>query len=334
MSAAAPAARSPDSPAQPGWLVWLALGTVYIVWGSTYLAIRVMVRTLPPLLAAGARFFVAGLVLALVLRLRRGHGALRLRPAELAGAAVVGTLLTFGGNGLVSVGEQHVPSSLAALLIAAVPLWVVVLRPLIGEHTGRGALVGILAGFAGVALLLLPGAHPAGARIGSMLLIVLASLCWASGSVGSRRLPTPPDAFVSTAVQMLCGGALMAIVGLASGEAGRLHSSEFTLDAILALAYLVVFGSWGAFTAYVWLLQNAPMARVATYAYVNPVVAVLLGWLILAEPISPITLVAAALIVASVAVTVRHDGRRVAGALAARGAAQTVAPDPSSARPG
>jgi len=311
--AAGTAERSlPGQQAPQGLLVALALGTVYVVWGSTYLAIRVMVRTVPPLVGAGGRFFVAGLALVVVLRLRRGQGSLRMRPRELAGAGVVGTLLVFGGNGLVTIAERHVPSSLAALLIASEPLWVVALRPLLAERTSRTSVIAIAVGFAGVGLLLLPGARPGGVSVAAMLLVLLAALSWASGSVGSRRLATPPDAFLSTAMQMVVGGGLMLVSGVISGEAGRLHASSFTLDAIAALAFLVIFGSLGAFTAYVWLLQNVPIGKVSTYAYVNPMVAVLLGWLILSEPISATTIAAAALIVASVAITVREESRRAA----------------------
>jgi drug/metabolite transporter (DMT)-like permease len=290
-------------------LVWLCLGTVYVVWGSTYLAIRVMVRTLPPLLSAGARFAMAGLLLATLLAIFRGRQTLRMSARELAGATLVGTLLAFGGNGLVTVAERHVPSGLAALLIASEPLFVIALRPAIGERTNRSALLAILAGFGGVTLLLLPGDHPGGVSIGAMLLIVLAAFSWASGSVASRRLPLPKDGLVSAALQMGCGGAVMLVVALARGEAGQLHASSFTTDSVLAFVYLVLFGSLAAFTAYAWLLRNAPLGKVTTYAYVNPVVAVVLGWLILGESIGWVTLLAASAIVASVAVTVREEGR-------------------------
>jgi len=306
--ASAPTAPAVPSPAPaPPWLAWLCLGTVYVVWGSTYLAIRVMVRTVPPLLGAGLRYLVAGALLALALRLRRGRGSLGVDRRQVLSAVGVGSFLLFGGNGLVTVAERHVPSGLAALLVASVPLWVVALRPVLGERTGRLALVGTALGFVGVGLLVLPGNRPGGAPLGAMLLVVLAALSWASGSLLSRRVALPREPFLSTAVQMLGGGAVMTVVGAASGELGSAHPGSLSGESIAAFAYLVLAGSLAAFTAYAWLLQHVPIGRVATYAYVNPVVAVALGWLVLGEPIGTLTAVAAALVVGSVAITVRGD---------------------------
>ena len=175
--------------------MWLALSTVYLVWGSTYLAIRVMVETMPPLLAAGARFTLAGGVFYAVLRVRRGRAAVRFGRPQLLAAAAVGLLLPFGGNGLVTLAERHVPSGLAALIIASVPLWVVILRAFTRERIPRLTVAGVLMGFAGVAVLLLPGTKPAGASVGGMLLCVAAAVCWASGSFFSRRWPLPPAPF-------------------------------------------------------------------------------------------------------------------------------------------
>lgn len=290
--------------AAPGWQVWLALWTVYIVWGSTYLAIRVLVRTMPPLLAAGGRFVIAGAVIYAWVRWRRGPVPLRAR--ELAAAALVGTLLAAGGNGLVSLAEREVPSSLAALLIASVPLWVIVLRALAREHPPRGTLVGVGVGFVGVALLLLPGHLPRGVGIAGLVLMLVAAVSWATGSFASGRLALPSDPLRSAGVQMLFGGAVLTVGGLARGEAGGLDLSAFSAESVAAFTYLVVAGSI-AFTAYVWLLQHAPISKVATYAYVNPVIAVFLGWAVLAEPISTATLAGAAVIVASVAFIVRKE---------------------------
>ena len=292
----------------PRVLLISAMATIYVVWGSTYLAIRVMVETIPPLLGAGVRFAIAGAVFYLLLLARRGRAGMRITPAQLGGAAIVGVLLCFGGNGLVTIAEQDVPSGLAALLIASVPLWVVLLRTLVGrERVSRSTLAGVALGFAGVAMLVLPGDRPEGATLGGVLLVVAAAVLWASGSFWSKRVELPDDSFVSTAVQMLCGGGAMIAVGLVAGEAGDVRLGEVSLDSALAFAYLVLAGSLLAFTAYVWLLQNAPISTVATYAYVNPVIAVALGWAILSEEITPLVIGATAVIVASVAVVVREE---------------------------
>jgi drug/metabolite transporter (DMT)-like permease len=287
----------------PSWKVWGALWTVYLVWGSTYLAIRVMVETMPPLLAAGARFSVAGAVMVGVLSLRR---SVRPTRAQLLSALLVGILLP-GANAVVSVAEQEVPSGLAALLIASVPLWVILLRRMAGESVSRASVGAVLVGFAGVALLLRPGEQSGDATVLGLAAIVGAALMWASGSFASPRLSLPRDPLVSTGWQMLLGGLVILVVGLGSGEAGQVDFQAFSTRSVVALTYLVAIGSWVAFTAYAWLLQNAPISRVATYAYVNPVVAIILGWLILDEVITPITLVGAAIIVVSVALVVRIE---------------------------
>lgn len=291
-----------------------ALATVYVVWGSTYLAIRVMVETIPPLLGAGVRFLVAGAVFWAILAARRGLPAMRVTRVEVAGAALVGVLLLFGGNGLVTIAERDVPSGLAALLVGSVPLWVVLLRGASRERVSPTTLAAVVLGFAGLALLLLPADRPDDAPLGPSLLVVLAAALWAVGSFASRstRVSLPRDAFLSTSVQMLIGGAAMVAAGLAAGEAGDLHPSAISADSALAFAFLITIGSLLAFTAYVWLLQNAPISTVATYAYVNPVIAVFLGWAILSEEVTPLVIAAAAVIVASVAGVVREESRPAA----------------------
>ena len=291
----------------PSWLVWAALWTVYIVWGSTYLAIRVTVETMPPLLTAATRFLVAGSVVFAFLWIRKGRAHIRLEPREILASTAVGALLLFGGNGLVSVAEEHVPSALAALIIASVPLWIVVLRFATGDKVPGGTLAGVAVGFAGVALLILPGDQPGTASLGHLLLIVFASMSWATGSFVSKKLPLPKDPFVSTAAQMLFGGVVLLVAGLVAGEASGLDPSTFSGASIAGLIYLIVAGSFLAFTAYVWLLQNAPISKVATYAYVNPTVAIFLGWLILSEEITPVIIAGATVIVASVAWIVRME---------------------------
>jgi drug/metabolite transporter (DMT)-like permease len=288
------------------WRIWTALGVVYVVWGSTYLAIRVMVRDLPPLLGAGARFLTAG-VLMLAFLAARGH-RIRVPRRALAGAALIGVLLPAGGNGVVSVAERDVPSGLAALLVASVPLWVVLLRSTVGGERVEGrTLAGVAIGFVGLGLLLLPGSRPSDATMLGVLLVLVAACSWAVGSFLSPRIEMPGDAFVSTAWQMTFGGVALLTGALVGGEPGDLHLGHTSAKSLLALAYLVVLGSWLAFTAYAWLLQNAPISQVSTYAYVNPLVAVLLGWALLDEHLGVGTLAGAALVVASVAVIVSRE---------------------------
>jgi drug/metabolite transporter (DMT)-like permease len=292
--------------AAPAWLVWTALWIVYIVWGSTYLAIRVMVETVPPLLGAGLRFTVAGAVMLAFLAWRR---SVRPTRAQLLSALLVGLLLP-GANAVVTVAEQEVPSSVAALLIASVPLWVLVMRRAAGEPVSRAGIAAVLVGFAGVALLLRPGEQSGDATVLGLAAVVLAAVMWASGSFASPRIRLPGDPLVSTGWQMLLGGAVIVAVGLTLGEGGEVHFDEFSTRSLAAFSYLIVFGSWLAFTAYAWLLQNAPISKVSTYAYVNPVVAIILGWLILDEVVTPVTLVGAAVIVVAVALVVRIENAR------------------------
>jgi drug/metabolite transporter (DMT)-like permease/GNAT superfamily N-acetyltransferase len=300
-------APAPPGAGPPSWQVWLALGTVYLVWGSTYLGIRVMVETVPPMLGAGARFLVAGLTFYAFIRIRRGPQAVRFGRPQLLAAVAAGTLLLAGGNGLVTVGEVHVPSGLAALIVASVPLWIVLFRALGRERIPRLTLLGVPAGFAGVAVLLLPGQHPGGATLGGMLWIVLAAACWATGSYYSRRWPLPSDLLLSTALQMITGGIVMLVLGVAAGEVADVHASHFSLRSIAGFAWLVTAGSLAAFTAYGWLLKKAPISKVTTYAYVNPVVAIVLGWVLLSEKITGTIAIGAALIVASVVLVVSRE---------------------------
>lgn len=329
MPAPAPAAARSPIGAAPA-LVWLALGVVYLVWGSTYLAIRVMIRDLPPLLAAGARFMVAGALLALVLRLRLGRGALRVTPRQLAGCAVIGLLLPAFGNGLVTVGELTVPSGIAALLVAIVPLWVILLRSLSGDRPRSATWVGVLVGFAGLVLLVLPTGDTGTARWSGILLIILATVGWATGSWLQPRLALPGSPFVVTVYEMLAGGLIMLVAGAVRGEGSDLVLAEIGTASALAWLYLVVIGAMVAYTAYVWLLNHAPLSLVATYAYVNPVVAVFLGWLLLSEPITAAVVAGGAVIVAGVAIVVSAERPRLTGDIGA-GEDGARAPGPSGA---
>jgi drug/metabolite transporter (DMT)-like permease len=295
--------------------VWLALGTVYLVWGSTYLAIAIAVETLPPLFYSGVRFALAGMILAAWLTFRRVD--LRISRRELGGAAAVGILLLAGGNGLVNVGERTVPSGVAALIVASVPLWIVVYRLIAGDRVGRDLLFGVLLGLAGVAILVVPGGlngtvDPVGA-----LVLFGATLSWALGTFLSPRLPMPRHALVSTAYQMLAGGVALMVVALVGGELAQVDPAKISARSLIAFAYLVAFGSLVGYTAFTWLLRNASVSLVSTYAFVNPVVAVALGALILAEPITPTILIGAGVIVIAVAFIVfRQNAARRAGRLA------------------
>lgn len=307
-----PGADHPTSAPPQRWQVWSALGAVYVIWGSTYLAIRVMVRTVPPLLGAGLRFVVAGAILLAVMRLRPGGRArTRVTGRQVAASALAGSLLAAGGNGLLTLAEKDVPSALAALLVASVPLWVTVLRATVGrERVAHATVAGVGLGFAGVAVLLLPGARPGDVPLSGVLLVLLAAGSWATGSFLSPRLPLHPDSLVSVGVQLACGGAVLVAAGLAAAEGPQLHPSQISGEGFAAFAYLVVPGSIVAYSAYSWLLRNVPISQVATYAYVNPLVAVVLGAAILDEAIAPATALGALLIVASVAAVIRREAPR------------------------
>ncbi|WP_316525097.1 EamA family transporter [Kitasatospora brasiliensis] len=311
-------AQSPAPPladARPaprlGGAVWLALLVVYIVWGSTYLAIRIALETMPSFLSAAARFLTAGLLLAGYLLVRQGPAGLKVTRRQLASSALVGLLLLTGGNGLVVLGETFVPSGLTALLVAAVPLWMVVLTAFGGERPKPAELAGVLLGLLGLGVLSAP-AIGGSVRPAGVVLILIATLLWAAGSFVSKKIPMPSNVLAASAYQMLTAGICNLLVGLVRGEQHGLDLGAISGRSWLALAYLVLFGSLLAFTAYAWLLRAAPLTLVGTYAYVNPVVAVLLGWLILAEPLTGPTLAGGAIVVAGVCLVVsvsRRPGR-------------------------
>jgi drug/metabolite transporter (DMT)-like permease len=287
--------------------IWSALGAVYLIWGSTYLAIAIAVQTLPPLFSAGLRFCLAGIILLGLVAVRRG---LRVGREQLVAAAIVGLLLIVGGNGFVVLAERTVPSGLTALIIASVPLWIVVFRRVAGDRIDGSTFVGVAVGFAGVAFLVVPRGASGAADSGGLLLLLVATISWALGTFLAPRLRMPGDSLLSTGIQQLAGGIVLLVFGAALGELGHLEPATWSTNSLLAMAYLVVFGSLVAFTAYSWLLQHAPVSLVSTYAYVNPVVAVFLGALILAEPVTPSIGVGAAIIVAAVAFIVTRDGAR------------------------
>jgi drug/metabolite transporter (DMT)-like permease len=280
--------------------VWAALATIYVVWGSTFLAIAIVVRDLPPFLSMALRHLVAGALLFGWVWWRRG-GRLALGRREWGAAFVFGGLLFLVGHGGLAWAQQDVPSGVAALLVGTIPFWFAILARLaFGERLGGRALVGLVLGFAGLALLVDPSGEEAAEPVGA-LVIALGAFAWAAGSLAARRLPLPSDTLLSAAMGMLAGGFLLAVV---SGLGGEYDNVQVTTEALAAIGYMVVVGSLIGFSAYVWLLKVAPASTVSTYAYVNPVIAVLLGWAFNDEVITARTLVAGAAIVVGVALMV------------------------------
>ncbi|MCW2855233.1 MAG: hypothetical protein JWR52_848 [Marmoricola sp.] len=304
-------------PTRPAGLIAFALTIVYLVWGSTYLGIRVVVKEVPPLLGMGSRFLVAAILLGLLLGLRSGFARLRVTRRELLGCTIVGMLLPVLGNGLVSVGEDRgAPSGVTALLIAIAPLMITVFRFASGDRPPARSVIGIALGLVGLVYLVVAGHRGTSGHVplGPALIVLFASTCWAFGSWVQPRLTLPADAFVMTVHEMWTGGVVMLVAGTISGE--RLHPTAYSPHVWVAWGYLVVFGSMVAFSAYVWLLGNAPISLVATYAYVNPVVAVILGALILNEPVTAAILVGGAVIVVGVAIVISAERVRTPAALA------------------
>jgi drug/metabolite transporter (DMT)-like permease len=295
-------------------LVAVALAIVYVVWGSTYLGIRVVVEDAPPLLSMGFRFTLAGLVLATILTVRRrSWRSLRVTGRQLLGTAFLGLCLPVLGNGLVSVGEEKgAPSGMTALLIAVAPLMIVLFRAVDHDPPKPLTLAGVLLGFSGLAVLVLLGRGSGGdVSLRPLLIVLFAATMWAFGSFAQPRLWLPADAFVVAVWEMLWGGLMLIVMGFAFGE-------DFTFDypakTWWALAYLVLIGSVVAFTAYVWLVANAPISLVATYAYVNPVIAVFLGWLLLDEHVSAPIIAGGLVVVLAVAVVITSERPRRADA--------------------
>lgn len=290
-------------PAPPVAGVVAAFAAVYLIWGSTYLAIRFAIETLPGFLMAGVRFSVAGALLFAWTRLR---GAARPRGAQWRTAAVMGALMLLGGNGAVVWATERVPSGIVALLVATVPLWMVLLDWLqgTGPRPTTRVLLGLAIGFGGAVLLVGPDALGAAHLVDPVrgLAALGGSVSWAAGSIYARGAPQPRSPLVATSGQMLFGGAFLLVLGLATGEGAEVDPAGFSALSVLSLAYLIVFGAIVGYSAYVWLLRVSTAARVSTYAYVNPVVAVFLGWLLADEPVTPRVAIAAAVIVAGVAV--------------------------------
>ncbi|HEV3461195.1 MAG TPA: EamA family transporter [Candidatus Dormibacteraeota bacterium] len=296
--------RAGAGAARPSVRIWLALGTVYILWGSTYLGIKYAIDTIPPFLMGSLRFLVAGGVLYL-LAIRSGDT----RGDQVGGrqwlaALVIGGALLVGGNGGVILAEQYAPTGVVALLVATAPLWMAVIdRVVFGRRLPVLAVVGLLIGFSGVAFLI---GWPGAGRINlfGAALALAAPVCWASGSVFTRHVRLPKRPLVAAGMEMLWAGLVFAMASVLTGELGRLHWQHVSTTSIVALLYLIVLGSLVGFSAYVWLLRSAPLSLVSTYAYVNPVVAVILGGIFLGEAINARLLIAGGIIILAVALIV------------------------------
>lgn len=301
-------------------LTWIALWTVYIIWGSTYFAIAYVIETMPPLLSMGIRFLLAGLLLSLFIIASRGFKELAVPIAEIRTSVILGFVLLGFGLGNVAVAEKHVPSGIVALIIAALPLWIAIFRFVSGERPSQRTWLGLIIGFLGVALLLKPGSVQSVSGEGSstvvfyMFMVLIGNIGWALGTFLAPRFPLPKNALVFTSYELVAGGISLTLAGLIKGESFRdfLDGSNWSW---LWFAYLVTFGSIIAYSAYLWLVQNAPVSLTATYAYVNPVIAVALGAIFLDEVITASYALGGLIIVLGVLVVVSAESRKKSEAI-------------------
>lgn len=304
---------SPSSPSPSRAALVLAFTAIYLIWGSTYLGIRVAVESMPPFLMAAARFLIAGAILFTFLKLR---GAAWPTAYQWRVNAVIGTFLLLGGNGAVVWAEQYVPSGLTALLIGVGPLFIVLTEWAWSGGTRPGAhtMAALFLGFLGVTWLAAPWENPAhgGLHLGGVAAILLGCVSWGIGSIYSRHAKHGADPLLASSLQMLGGGTALFVAALLHGDFGALHLSAITPRAWGAFAYLIGMGSLVGFSTFVWLMKHSTPARVSTYAYVNPLVAVFLGWLLLDEPIGPRTLVASAIIIAAVVIITAQKNKSAA----------------------
>ena len=305
-------------PAPSPWAVATALGVVYVVWGSTYLGIAVMVRTLPPLVAAGFRYALSGAILLVAIavwRRVRGEPGLRLTRPQFRSVVIIGTLLLLGGNGGVVLGEQFIASGIAALIIATTPIWLALFEALsVGQRPSGLAIAGLIAGTVGVAILVVPLEGSPPINVIGIALVGMAAITWSVGSIYSRRAPLPHSSFEGAGFQMLVGGSVMLVVGILTGELSAIDTSTFSTESVIALGYLILFGSILTFPTYIWLVNHTPVSVFSTTAYVNPIVAVTLGVLILNEPMTPRMWLAAAIILGAVVAMVSGRPRAVSEA--------------------
>jgi len=292
----------------PRWQIVTAFAAVYVIWGSTYIGIRFAVETIPPFSMAGTRAFAAGALLYIWARLR---GAPKPEFVHWRAAAIVGGLLLLGGNGLLSWAERRVPSGVSALIIGSVPLWMVLLEWLwhSGPRPTVGIVSGLVVGFIGLGFLVTPGRPGSGTHLDiyGVASLLVAAFLWAAGSLYSRRARLPSSQLLAAAMEMLGGGALLMVAGGMIGEWRHFEPARVTIRSVVAWLYLTSFGSLIGFTAYVWLLKATTTARVSTYAYVNPVVAVCLGWALAGEQITKQTLIAASAIILAVVIIVTQS---------------------------
>ena len=294
----------------PAPLVWLALAAVYVIWGSTYLGIKYAIGSIPPLLMAGARFLAAGALLLSYARFFKKGEKEPLGLPQWKAAAAVGAFLLLGGNGGVVLAEQYIDTGLTALLVASTPLWMALLgRIFLGETIRARSALGILLGFSGVAALAAPQGGARADLLGAAL-VLGAAFSWSCGSLYSRKAALPKEALAASGMEMISGGVILLAAAALRGEFARFHLSQVTAVSAWSFLYLILFGAVVGFSCYMWLIRVAPLAFVATYAYVNPVVAVLLGSLFLKEPVGPKTLLAGAVTVVGVALIVTgQEGR-------------------------
>ncbi len=290
----------------PATKILLAFAAIYVIWGTTYLAMAIAVQSLPPFAIAGSRFVVAALVLIAIMTCR-GVGLPTLR--QWKWAAIIGCCLVVGGNGLVMWGIQKIPSGICAVVIATMPLWMTLFDWLFyrGPKPGWRVCLGLVLGLAGIVLLIGPSqlsTEQARWHLPSMLAVVCAPIFWSLGSLHSRQVDLPENVFMSTGVQMLCGGTVLLGVSVLLREPFSIDWSAVQWSSVAAVVYLAIFGSLVALTSYMWLLKNAVASRVATYTYINPVIAVFLGWWVLSEPITWTTFLAIVVIVSAVAMIV------------------------------
>jgi drug/metabolite transporter (DMT)-like permease len=302
----------PATPARSSVFAWAALGVVYVLWGSTFLANRYIITDVPPLFASTGRFLVGGSLLGIVVLAVAGRRAFRMSRRQFVTTALSGLLLPAWGNGLVTLGQQHVASGMAALLIASLPLWITVLRALTGDRPSRATVVGVGVGVVGLVVLLLAGSSGSGGVVGNAWwgpwLVLLAALGWAGGTFATTKLPTPANPFALAAVQMLVGGLILGLASIVAGD--RPDLTTIGPAAWWAWAYMAIVVSLAAFSAYAYALAALPVSTVATYAYVNPVIAVLLGVFVAGERFSGVQVAGGTVVLLAVVLVIAAERPR------------------------